>query len=68
MMKSLLLMPLLCVALSACQATKPQNVCDGWGRLSPSLDTSVTILRKDRPFANQVAAHNEFGASKGCWK
>lgn len=68
MIKSLLLMPLLCVGLSGCPSQTLQSVCDGWGRLNPSLDTSVTILRKDRPFANQVAAHNKFGASKGCWK
>ncbi len=68
MVKSLLLIPLLCAPLWACQATNKQNACDGFSRLTPSLETSVTILKTDRPFADQVASHNRFGASQGCWK
>lgn len=68
MMKYLLPMLLGCVLISGCQATKPASACDGWKKLTPSLETSVTILRTDRPFANQVAAHNRFGQSAGCWK
>lgn len=67
MMKSLLLILPLCALLWSCQATTKQNVCDGFSRLTPSLETSVTILKTDRPFANQVASHNKFGASQGCW-
>ncbi|OWK26301.1 hypothetical protein AJ87_03045 [Rhizobium yanglingense] len=63
----LLLMPLLCATISGCQtATKP-IACAGFEKLQPSLETSVTILTTDRPFANQVASHNRFGKSQGCW-
>jgi hypothetical protein len=58
----------ICAVISGCQSTMPQSACDGWQRLTPSLETSVTILKTDRPFANQVAAHNKFGATRGCWK
>jgi hypothetical protein len=34
----------------------------------PSLETSVYILKHDRPFSNLVAVHNRFGASQKCWK
>jgi hypothetical protein len=68
MRKYLLPMLLGSALISGCQTTKPQNVCDGWQRLTPSLETSVAILKSDRPFANQVAAHNAFGRKSGCWK
>lgn len=68
MPKFLLLMLPLCAALTACQTQTKQNVCDGFKKLTPSLETTVTILRKDRPFADQVASHNKFGQSQGCWK
>ncbi len=67
MIRSLLLMLPLCALLWGCQSTSKQNACDGFSRLTPSLEPSVTNLRTDRPFANQVAAHNSFGASQGCW-
>jgi len=67
MIRSLLLMLPLCALLWGCQSTSKQNACDGFSRLTPSLETSVTILRNDRQFANQVAAHNSFGATQGCW-
>ena len=38
-----------------------------FSRLTPSLETSVYILKQDRPFANQVAAHNRFGEQRDCW-
>lgn len=63
-----LLMLLLCAAISGCQTTTKQSVCDGFSRLTPSLETSVFILKSDRPFGNQVAAHNRFGKTQGCWK
>ncbi len=31
------------------------------------LQTTVTILKTDRLFADQVSTHNCFGASQGCW-
>ena len=68
MMKFLLLMPLICVGLWGCPSKTVSNACDGWSKLTPSLDTSVTILKTDRPFANQVAAHNRHGSNQGCWK
>jgi hypothetical protein len=68
MKRSLLLMLPLCAALTACQTTSKQSVCDGFKKLTPSLETTIAILRKDRPFADQVASHNRFGSSQGCWK
>lgn len=67
-MTRFLLMTLPLFALiSGCQTTTKQSACDGFARLSPSLETSVFILKNDRPFSNQVAAHNRFGAGQGCW-
>lgn len=68
MTRYLPLLLLICVPISACQTTTKQSVCDGFARLQPSLTTSVMILQTDRPFANQVAAHNRFGQSQKCWK
>ncbi|SCB16553.1 hypothetical protein GA0061100_102630 [Rhizobium hainanense] len=67
MIRSLLLMLPLCALISGCQTPTPQNACDGWQKLTPSLATSVAILQTDRPFANQVAAHNKFGQQQKCW-
>lgn len=64
----LLLMLPLCAAVSGCQATTKLSACDGFSKLTPNLESSVFILKNDRPFANQVASHNGFGASQGCWK
>jgi hypothetical protein len=36
--------------------------------MSPSAETRQVIILQDRPFAEQVAAHNAFGANRGCWK
>jgi hypothetical protein len=44
------------------------NECDGWKKLTPSAATRQFIIGNDRPFAQQVAAHNSFGAGRGCWK
>ena len=68
MMKYLLPMLLACAAISGCQTARSTSACDGWSKLRPNLETSVSILKTDRPFANQVAAHNAFGKSQGCWK
>lgn len=69
MPKFLLLMPLLCALLSSCQTAKnTANVCDGWQRLTPTLETAVKITMDDRQFANQVASHNLFGRKQSCWK
>jgi hypothetical protein len=68
MIRFRLMMLLPCALITGCQTTSKQNVCDGFSRLTPSLQTTVTILKTDRPFANQVASHNRFGASQGCWK
>lgn len=58
---------MICVVITGCQTTSKQNVCDGFEKLQPNLETSIQITTKDRPFANQVAAHNRFGAKAGCW-
>lgn len=68
MPKSLLLLPLICAALTACQTTKSASVCDGFSPLRPKLETTVYILQNDRPFANDVAAHNRLLSSLGCRK
>ena len=68
MLRSLLLTLSICVAISGCQSTKLVNACAGSEKLTPSLETSVYILKNDRPFSNQVAVHNQFGSKRGCWK
>lgn len=63
-------MMLACVPLLAgasCQ-TVPASECDGWRKLTPSAETRQVIIAQDRPFAEQVAAHNQFGKGRGCWK
>ncbi|WP_437416192.1 hypothetical protein [Sinorhizobium meliloti] len=68
MRKSLLLMLPICAALTACQSTKSASVCDGFKPLRPKLEATVYILQNDRPFANDVAAHNRLLSSLGCGK
>lgn len=67
MVKFPLLMLLLCATLWGCQTKTSKSACDGWQKLRPSLETSVIILKTDRTFADQVASHNTFGSSQGCW-
>lgn len=68
MVKSLLLLLPICAGLTACQTKTSGSVCDGWSMLTPTLETAVKITMDDRPFANQVAAHNLQGRKQGCWK
>ncbi|ASP81579.1 hypothetical protein CDO27_27375 (plasmid) [Sinorhizobium meliloti] len=58
----------LCALITGCQTTSRQNACDGFAPLRPKLETIVYILRNDRPFANDVAAHNRLLSSLGCGK
>ena len=48
MTRYLLLMLPLFAAISGCQATTKQSACDGFAKLTPSLETSVYILKNDR--------------------
>lgn len=60
----------LCAALLAvagCKTTTPASECDGWRKLTPAAETRAFIIRNDRPFAEQVAGHNAFGAGRKCW-
>jgi hypothetical protein len=61
-------MPAFALLLAAGCSTVPASECDGWKRLTPSAATRVFIIAQDRPFAEQVAGHNTFGAKRGCWK
>lgn len=54
--------------LAGCQSTGGASECDGWRKLTPAAATRRVILADDRPFANQVAAHNTFGVKRGCWR
>lgn len=54
--------------LAACSQTVPASECDGWRKLTPASQTRAFIIGQDRPFAEQVAAHNTFGTRRGCWK
>lgn len=56
------------LSVAACQTPAPVSECDGWAKLKPSSETRRFIVAKDRPFAEQVASHNQFGAKRGCWK
>lgn len=53
--------------LAACQTNAPASVCDGWQKLSPSVETRAFVIQNDRAFAQDVAAHNTFGSRQGCW-
>ncbi|EPE96988.1 putative exported or membrane-anchored protein [Rhizobium grahamii CCGE 502] len=69
MMKFRLLILPLFARLTACQSTTRQSVCDGCQKLRPSLKTTVTMLRTDRPFADQKrhtigSAHPKAAGSK----
>ena len=61
-------MPLFALLLAGCSQTVPASECDGWRKLTPSAETRQMIIPQDRPFAEQVAAHNTFGTKLGCWK
>ncbi len=67
MWKSLLPLLLSCAAISGCQTKNASNVCAGWSKLTPTLETALKITLDDRPFANQVASHNSHGTKQGCW-
>lgn len=54
--------------VAGCQTRAPASSCDGWKRLTPAAQTRAFVIVQDRPFAEQVAAHNLFGAKAGCWK
>jgi len=56
------------LAVSGCKTTAPASECDGWRKLTPASQTRAFVIAQDRPFAEQVAAHNQFGAKQGCWK
>ena len=61
-------MPSFALFLAACTQTVPASECDGWRKLTPSSPTRAFIIKNDRPFAEQVAGHNAFGAGRGCWR
>ncbi|WP_433761530.1 hypothetical protein [Brucella anthropi] len=63
---SWMLLPLFAL-ITGYETTSFPSVCAGFEKLRPSLETSVNILTTDRPFANQVTAHNRFGKQAGCW-
>lgn len=67
MWKSLLPLLLSCAAISGCQTTNVSNVCAGWSKLTPTLETALKITLDDRQFANQVASHNAHGVKQKCW-
>lgn len=56
------------LAASGCQTMTPADSCDGWRKLHPSAETRDFIIANDRPFAEDVAGHNAFGARRGCWE
>ncbi|RVM41617.1 hypothetical protein CN106_35925 [Sinorhizobium meliloti] len=66
MLKCLALTLPLCALITGCQTTNKQNACDGFAPLRPKLETTVYILQNDRPFANDVAAHNRLLSSLSC--
>lgn len=61
-------MPLFALLLAGCQTNAPASACDGWRKMTPSAETRAFVIARDRPFAEQVAAHNTFGVRQGCWK
>lgn len=51
---------------AAVSAMDDAGLCAALG--GRNADTRREIIAKDRPFAEQVASHNQFGAKRGCWK
>jgi hypothetical protein len=47
------------LAVSGCVTRTPANDGAGFERLTPSAATRQFIIANDRPFAEQVVAHNE---------
>ncbi|SEH51286.1 hypothetical protein SAMN05216228_10025 [Rhizobium tibeticum] len=45
--------------VNGCVTRAPANDGAGFERLTPSSETRKFIIANDRPFAEQVAAHNE---------
>ena len=70
MLKFGTLMTVLCVLpLAACTSTTTVNSGAGFERLSPSSASRSFIIKNDRPFAEQVAAHNKTcDAQQACRK
>lgn len=59
---------ILSLSLAGC-ATTPGNDGAGYELLTPSASTAATIVQTDRPFAEQVAAHNrQCRADEACRK
>jgi hypothetical protein len=46
------------LAVAGCQTPGAATDGAGFARLAPSAETRDFIIREDRPFAEQVAAHN----------
>lgn len=61
------LLLIISLLLAGCQTNAPASVCDGWKRMTPAAETRAFVIAHDRPFAEQVAAHNTFGQRRGCW-
>jgi hypothetical protein len=53
------------VLLSGCLTTKGGLACDGWKPIRP---TKADVERASPQLVDGVLAHNQFGASLGCWK
>lgn len=66
MSKRALLMMLACAGLLAACQTPRGTACDGVERLTPAANTRQYIIANDRPFAQQVAAHNTYLGKAGC--
>lgn len=59
MRKFVSLIAVLCAMLSAgCTATTSASDGAGYEKLRPNAETRAFIISNDRPFANEVAAHN----------
>jgi hypothetical protein len=62
--EALLMLP-LCAAHSPCHTAKPQSVCDRFKKLTPTLETAVTILRRIARFADRSRPTMSSGRRKG---
>lgn len=68
MTKSLVPILLACAAISGCSQTTSGNACDGWRKLTMTLETALYVTMNDRDLANGIAAHNAHGGRQRCWK
>lgn len=58
----------LAVAVSVGACNTGGSTCDGWRPIPLQPATAVYLVGHDRPAAEAIAGHNDFGGKKCGWK